>query len=160
MFDDDVTQHCQEQVRAVLHNIIPLQDTRSRYARATDEDPALVLVKEMLSSGWPQKKSHCPLPLRPYWNVRHSLIEAEGLVLYGERLVVPVSLRREAMDGVHYGHFGEVKCVRRAKSSVYWPGCDDQIINMVASCATCQENRNRNPALRYIRLEFRIIHSS
>ena len=39
MFDDDVTQHCQEQVHAVLHHVIPLQDTRSRYACATDEDP-------------------------------------------------------------------------------------------------------------------------
>jgi hypothetical protein len=101
----------------------------------------------MLSSGWPEKKSHYPLPVRPYWNVRHSLIEAEGFVLYGERLIVPVSLRLEAMDGVHYGHFGEVKCVRRAKSLVYWPGCDDKIRNMVASCATCQENRNKNPSL-------------
>ena len=68
-------------------------------------------------------------------------------MLYGERLVVPVSLGREAMDGIHYGHFGEVKCIRRAKSSVYWPGCDDQIRNLVASCNTCQENRHKNPAL-------------
>ncbi|KAI9565072.1 putative uncharacterized protein K02A2.6-like [Daphnia sinensis] len=51
------------------------------------------------------------------------------------------------MDGIHFGHFGEVKCVRRAKSSVYWPGCDDQIRNMVASCPSCQENRHKNPAL-------------
>ena len=36
--------------------------------------------------------------------------------------------------------------ILRAKSAVYWPGCDDQIRNMVASCATCQEHRNHNPA--------------
>ena len=42
MFDDDVTHHCQEQVHAVLHHIIPLHDTRPQYSRATDEDPALV----------------------------------------------------------------------------------------------------------------------
>lgn len=40
---------------------------------------------------------------------------------------------------------GEVKCVLRAKSAVYWPGCDDQIRNMGASCPTCQAHRNRNP---------------
>ena len=50
------------------------------------------------------------------------------------------------MAGIHDGHFGEVKCILRAKSAVYWPGCDDQIRNMVASCATCQQHRNRNPA--------------
>ena len=50
------------------------------------------------------------------------------------------------MTGVHDGHFGKVKSVQRAKSAVYWPGCDDQIRNMVASCSICQENRHRNPA--------------
>jgi|688.fasta_scaffold1555844_1 hypothetical protein len=53
--------------------------------------------------------------------------------LYGERLVAPVSLRRETIDGINFGHFGEVKCVRRAKSSIYWPGCDDNIRNIVAN---------------------------
>ncbi|XP_045023566.1 uncharacterized protein K02A2.6-like [Daphnia magna] len=146
LFTDDATEGCQEQVHAVLDHVIPLQDTRSRYSRATEEDPALKIVKEMLLTDWPDKKSHCPLPARPYWNVHHSLSEVGGIILYGERLVVPVSLRREVMDGIHFGHFGEVKCVRRAKSSVYWSGCDDQIRNMVASCPSCQENRHNNPA--------------
>jgi hypothetical protein len=51
------------------------------------------------------------------------------------------------MDGIHFGHFVIVKFVRRAKFSVYWPGSDDQIRNMVASCLSCQENRRKNPAL-------------
>ena len=53
------------------------------------------------------------------------------------------------MDGIHFGHFGEVKSVRRAKSSIYWLGCDDQIRNMVASCSSCKENRHKNPALPF-----------
>ena len=146
-FDDDVTQRCQEQIHALLDQIIPLRDTRFKYVQATEDDPSLVMVKELKVSGWPEKKTHWPLPTKPYRNVRHALSEVDGLVLYGERLVVPVSLRRDAMDGIHYGHFGEVKCIRRAKSSVYWPACDDQIRNLVASCNTCQENRHKNPAL-------------
>lgn len=79
--------------------------------------------------------------------MRHNLAEAEGLLLNGSRLVVPVSLRQEVIAGIHDGHFGEVKCVLRAKSAVYWPGFDDQIRNMVASCPTCQtqSKTNRNP---------------
>jgi hypothetical protein len=49
------------------------------------------------------------------------------------------------MEGIHDGHFGETKSVLRAKSAVYWPGWEDQVKNMVASCAVCQENRCRNP---------------
>jgi hypothetical protein len=50
------------------------------------------------------------------------------------------------MEGTHDGHFGELKCILRAKSAVYWPGCDDQIRNMVAGCITCQTHRHRNPS--------------
>jgi hypothetical protein len=144
LFADNVTEGCQEQVHTVLDHIIPLRDTRSRYAKATADDPALQLVKELLLSGWPEKKSHCSIPARPFWNVRHSLSEVDGLILFGQLLVVPVSLRRE---GIHFGNFGKVESVTRAKSSVFWPGCDDNIRNMVASCATCQKNRHKHPAL-------------
>ena len=57
-----------------------------------------------------------------------------------------MSLRQEVMESVHDGHFGEVKSVLRARSTVYWPGCDDQIRNMVASYTTCQESRHKNPS--------------
>lgn len=68
-------------------------------------------------------------------------------------------VQREDMDGVHYGHFKEVKCVRRAKSSVYWPGCDDQIRNILASCANFRTDI-KTLRHRYIRLEFQIIRFS
>ncbi|XP_045024067.1 uncharacterized protein LOC116923346 [Daphnia magna] len=66
LFTDDAMEDCQEQVHAVLDHVISLQDTRSRYSQATDEDPALKIVKEMLLTDWPDKKRHCPLPARPY----------------------------------------------------------------------------------------------
>ena len=146
LFQDDLTQGCEEQVHATLDRIIPQVTTRSKFAEATAADPTLLLVKELLIRGWPEHKSQCPVAAKPFWSVRHNLADADGLLLSGERLVVPVSLRREVMDGIHDGHFGEVKCVLRARSAVYWPGCDDQIRNMVASCPTYQEHRHRDPA--------------
>ena len=146
LFKDDVTQGCEEQVHATLDTIIPLDSTRAKFAAATAADPTLQLVREVLLRGWPDHKAQCPIAAKPFWSVRHNLAEADGLLLNGERLVVPLSLRQEVMAGIHDGHFGEVKCILRAKSAVYWPGCDDQIRNMVASCATCQQHRNRNPA--------------
>ena len=105
-----------------------------------------MIVKELLLRGWPEHRSQCPVAAKPFWPVRHNMTDTDGLLLYGERLVVPVSLRREVMAGIHDGHFGEVKCVLRTRSAVYWPGCDDHIRNMVESCKTCQEHRHRNPS--------------
>ena len=146
LFNDDVTQGCEEQVHAVLDLVIPKASTREKFAAATSADPTLCLVKEILSKGWPDHKSHCPIAAKPFWSVRHALSEVDGLLLYGSRLVVPVSLRPEVMEGIHDGHFGELKCILRAKSAVYWRGCDDQIRNMVAGCVTCQTHRRRNPS--------------
>ena len=129
----------------MLNLIIPKASTREKFAAATSADPTLGLVKEILSKGWPEHKSHCLVAAKPFWGVRNALSEADGLLLYGSRLVVPVSLRPEVLEGIHDGHFVELKCILRAKSAVYWPGCDEQIRNMVASCVTCQTHRHRNP---------------
>lgn len=144
-FLDDVTQDSEEQVHCLLNRIIPAETTRCRFAKATADDPTLQLVTQLLIRGWPEKRSHCPQQAKPFWQVRHDLALVDGLVIKGERVVIPSSLQREVMEGVHDGHFGEVKSILRARSSVYWPGCDDQIRNMVSSCATCQTNRHRNP---------------
>ena len=104
----------------------------------------LKLLKEIIVTGWQEKKNLCPFQVKPFWKVRDNLFEADGLLWYGNRVVVPISLRREVMESVHDGHFGEVKSVLWARSSVYWPGCDDEIRN-IASCSTCQESRHKNP---------------
>jgi hypothetical protein len=110
-------------------------------------DPTLQLLKTVIQKGWPEKRAQCPAAVKPYWSVRSELSMVEGILLCGSRLVVPMSLRRETMEGIHDGHFGETKSVLRAKSAVYWPGWEDQVKNMVASCSVCQENRGRNPKL-------------
>ena len=63
--------------------------------------------------------------------------------------MVPTALRRTVLDSIHDGHFGIVKCLERAKNSVYWPGYIHDIQDKVASCRRCQEGRNENPRLPY-----------
>ncbi|XP_046443876.1 uncharacterized protein K02A2.6-like [Daphnia pulex] len=147
LFTDDVTQDSEDQVHHVLHSLVTSVSTRKRYAEATALDPTLQLLKTVIQKGWPEKRAQCPASVKPYWSVRSDLSMVEGVLLCGSRLVVPMSLRRETMEGIHDGHFGETKSVLRAKSAVYWPGWEDQVKNMVASCSVCQENRGRNPKL-------------
>ena len=147
LFTDDVTQDSEDQVHHVLHSLVTSVSTRKRYAEATALDPTLQLLKTVIQTGWPEKRAQCPAAVKPFWSVRSELSMVEDILLCGSRLVVPMSLRRETMEGIHDGHFGETKSVLRAKSAVYWPGWEDQVKNMVASCSVCQENRSRNPKL-------------
>jgi hypothetical protein len=66
---------------------------------------------------WPEKHSQCLAAVKPYWSVRSELSIAEGFLLCGSSLIVPMSLRRETMDGIHDGHFSETKSLIREKSS-------------------------------------------
>ena len=144
LFTDDVTQDSEDQVHHVLHSLVTSVATRKRYVEATALDPTLQLLKTVIQTGWPEKRAQCPASVKPYWSVRSELSMVEDILLCGSRLVVPISLRRKNHGG-YTRHFGETKSVLRAKSAVYWPGWEDQVKNMVASCLVCQENRNRNP---------------
>jgi len=85
-----------------------------KFAAATAADPTLLLVKEVFFRGWPEHNTQCPVAAKPFWAVRHNLAEVDGLLLNGERIVVPMSLRQKVLKGIHDGHFGEVKCILRA----------------------------------------------
>ena len=106
----------------MLDLVIPKASTRETFAAATSAESTLCIVKDILSKGWPEHKSHSRIAAKPFWGVRHALYEVGGLLLYGSRLVVPISLRPEVMEGIHDGHFGELKCILRAKSALYGPG--------------------------------------
>ena len=121
--------------------------SRERIRTATYSDRGLTLLKQTMINGWPQDKKSCPEAVKPYWLVRNDLTEYEGIVFKGQRVVVPVALRKAAISDIHDGHFGIVKCTERAKTAVYWPGYINQIRDTVESCAGCQQNRAANPAM-------------
>ena len=77
--------------------------------------------------------------MKPYWLVQNDLTEYEGIVFKGQQVIVPVVLRKAAINGIDDGHFGIVKCTERAKTAMYWPGYINQIRDTVESCVECQQ---------------------
>lgn len=61
---------------------------------------------------------------------------------YGERLIVPTTLRREMLRLIHENHLGIEKCKGRARDVLYWPGMNDHIANLIKRCETCQTFRS------------------
>jgi hypothetical protein len=50
-----------------------------------------------------------------------------GLVLLGQRLVVPQALRKEVLRRLHASHQGIERTLRRARQTVFWPGISSDI---------------------------------
>ena len=79
------------------------------------------------------------------------MTEDDGLVLFGCRIVIPQSSRRDILLNLHAAHQGIVRMKRRARQTVYWPGLSNDIVAFVDSCQVCQElqpSQQQEPLLR------------
>ena len=61
---------------------------------ASDADLTLCQVKCLILDGWPKSIKSVPVEARAYWNVRDELHIADGVILFGERVVVPPAAAR------------------------------------------------------------------
>ena len=59
--------------------------------------------------------------------------------MYGSRVIIPASLRREVLHGLHASHQGQDRTLRRVRQVVYWPGITSDIENKIRSCPSCAE---------------------
>ena len=85
-----------------------------------------------------------PSWLSPYWSSRGEISQVQGLLLKGPHLIILLSMRLEILNRIHNGHQGIVKWRRRNKDSVWWPGLDKQLEEMVTNCRKCIEHRKPN----------------
>ena len=117
----------------------PVKDLRLESVReVTKTDLELREVLRFVNEGFPTTVSKAGLAA-PYWSVRDSLSELNGLLLYGERIVIPSLLRREFLDLLHQGHQGVAKTRQLAQETVFWPGISSDVKSKVASCRQCEE---------------------
>ena len=121
------------------------QQGYNRFETRQKKDPTLSLLKETVFEGWPQKREKCPLLLHDYWNFRAELTVENGVLLKGDRILMPPTLRPEVLDIIHQGHLGQKKCLLWARTCVFWPGITKDIINKVDQCEPCQKYQRKAP---------------
>ena len=68
---------------------------------------------------------------------RAEITVQQGILMKGDRVIIPSKLRLDVLDKIHTGHQGIQKCRERAKSGVWWPNLSKQIEDLVRECPTC-----------------------
>ena len=106
----------------------------------------LNVLHAMIMKGWPDTRSEVPHAIREYWSIRDELAVIDGVVYKGMRIVVPPSMRNRMLAQIHGSHLGIVKCKKRAREALYWPGMNQHIERLVQDCAECNSFQNRQPA--------------
>ena len=112
-------------------------DSLQQLRVATQADDVLAILKHTIMQGWPKTIKQVPPELQPYWTFREELTIEDGLILKGTRIVIPNKQCQAILKQLHKGHLGLNKCKLRAKETVYWPGMNTELENLVLNCELC-----------------------
>ena len=129
-------------VHSVMQHL-PVSDTMlKRLQSETAKDQILQILKEYTIKGWPSKPNIDP-SVMSYYQHRDDIVYNYDLLLKGQRIIIPTSMRSEIKTKIHQGHQGQDKCILRARHSVFWPGISHEIIELVSHCSECLTHCNR-----------------
>ena len=105
----------------MIHSVIsslPISDEKlKQFQTETSKDETLRTLHKYVMNGWPKNKNDINPTTMPYFNIRDEISVANGLVLKGERIIVPLSMRKEMKQIIHSGHQGIEKCKARAREA-------------------------------------------
>ena len=123
-----------------LTKLLPDAITTTRIRETMVEDPVLLKVRSLLTNDRDPSLFDKKLRefVKPYLNVWDELSVGNGLVLRGERLVLPKTLYDDAVNLSHEGHQGDSKSKQYLRASVWFAGMDKLIEKKVKSCIPCQ----------------------
>ena len=113
--------------------------------QATASDGVLNKLMEIIHEGFPQNCKDMTPELRPYHRVADSLCCVDGVVLMGQRIVIPASLRTNILEALHAAHQGVNSMCARATDSVYWPNISVDITRVRDECTHCHRIAKSNP---------------
>ena len=106
--------------------------SEDKMLRLTGKDEALQAVKAIIQDGWPESKHSLPATITPYFHICHELVVQDGLILCGDRVVIPNTLRREMIEDLHAAHQGIESSLRRARESIYWPNMNSEVNDYIS----------------------------
>ena len=114
-------QSLQEEVNAYVQltlESLPASEGRLAEIReAQDKDATCQQIAKYCQGGWPLKNKLFG-PVKKSYSVATDLAVAQGILMRGNRLVIPTALQVEVLRQLHVGHQGIQKCRQWAKQSV------------------------------------------
>ena len=139
--DDGTTTKLQKEIDVHVHAVmknLPVTDAKMKsIQKATAADKQLDIVKSYIKNGWPNSIRECAGQAADYWTFKEELAEEGGVLLKGDRILIPESMRPEILQQLHTSHQGIEKTRQRARQVVYWPGINEAIQLATKECESC-----------------------
>ena len=145
--DGDSSNDHEEFAHVHVTKYLPITDRRLLLLKeATASDEVLRCLRELVTDGWPSDKSMVPPAAMPFFHFRDEITAHDGLLMRGNRVIVPHSMRMDMKEKIHSSHVGIEACLRRARECLFWPNMSVEIKDYVSQfevCAKFSENQQK-----------------
>ena len=126
----------------------------SQIALESSRDPLLTKLSEAVQQDWPADAKR----LQPFYAFRDEISFKEGrnprefILMKGDVIILPESLRKTFLQMSHEGHSGVSKTKAVLRTLVYWPGMGREIEDYVRNCVPCRtfSTRGDSPPLTVV----------
>jgi hypothetical protein len=116
--------------------------TCSDIQRITDKDIELCKIKHFVMYGFPAVIEPC---LSAYFRIKDELSLLNGCIMWNNRVIIPVAARDKVLQLLHESHPGMEAMKSIARSLVWYPKMDSDIVDLVKACQMCSINSARPP---------------
>ena len=130
-----------------IHHARIMPDCKEAFQQTFISNLEMRALADLIITGWPEDIKEVPCPLHLYWQHRETLTIGDGLVLWGEALIIPPTERERVLHQLHQFHQGIMKSQLLACGSFFWPSINKAIEEVVCQCETCTQFQSQNAAV-------------
>ena len=107
------------------------------------KDPVISKVMDLVMTGEKHTEQFDSTNFKPYMRrINEELSVDDNTLLWYYRVIIPPLLRESVLTELHQTHPGINRMKSLARSYVWWPGIDEDVVSLVQTCSPCQEHQN------------------
>ena len=76
-------------------------------------------LKECICTELPARREDLSQTLRPYWQIKDDVAIVYDIILFGQRMLIPLVMRKHVMEALHVSHQGQLRTLQRAQQTRY-----------------------------------------
>ena len=122
-------------IEALIRMDLPTAITVEELKQATKVSQEMLELEAAINRGYIEKHQD---NLQPYKKMLEEITVMGGVIMRGERIVVPMSLRKKVVTVAHEAHPGMVRTKQLIKETMWFPNITKWVEEEVRECLACQ----------------------